>query len=539
MSTLTKMTDVAPMERRPPEPTLPPGYLDRQNLETIAADQHLGHLAKEASLMLRIPRTPTRLSALSMPNITMVSWNGQSRTYAAKTHAAFFKAVDHYAGPSTPAIGSWNIKRMTTSTSRLGRNMRSFAEQIGLKTIGIAYNGAGRIIQYMAEPAAADAMSGPDHANVFEAMGISVAENANLGKVLKRLRAMGTGGDAALFHAETSHVDVETGRGVFNLPGRQITFQLADDANEGDTNSGSMHCRYETALQICEAFTATPPEDLSRIQTWLTTDQGQVKGMIVIDENAPLAEGADLMVARDCLVQDIAAEVTTGKMNFWTETKGTEVLEVEGLQMAPNLLIHTGAQQLAEHQTETGDRVMQDIASDVSIGKAFERLTPENVIRRQERAIRVSLDGKELRMPDADRAERLSEQIGLAGPWASAEIMREATLKIRKMTAFSNKQTKKGLPGCFAIGLKSMATDESLFTNGVPDDTAAILWKENRRRDGQALPNGVAVSANTFSLITPSMEGHDHDDSTYNFLFPGDLFQIRTPSTFESGQCCR
>ena len=534
MSTLTKITDVAQMEERPPEPTLPPGYLDRQNLQTIAADQNLGPLAKEAEQMLLVLRTPERLSALSMPSITMVSWNGQNRTYAAKTHAAFFKAVGHYAEDATPAIASWNVKRMSTGTDRLARRMRAFAEQIQLRTVGIAYNGAGRIIQYMAEPAAADVMSGPNHANVFESMGITVAQNANLGKVLKRLRAMGTGGDAALFHPEASHVDLETGWGVFNLPGQQITFKLVDDANGGITNSGGMHCRYATALKICEAFTATPPDDLSRIQPWLTTDQGQVKGMIVIDENAPLPEGADMLVARDCLVQDIAASVTTGKMNFWAHTKGTEVLEVEGLQMAPNFLIHTGAQQLAEHQAEIGDHVMAEIASDIRTGQAFERLTPESVAKRQERALRVSLDGKELRMPDAERADRLSEQLGLAGPWASAEIMREATLKIRKMAAFGNKQSNKGLPGCFAIGFKSMATDESLFPDGIMDDTARILWKQACGKD-KSTPNGVAVNANTFSVITPSMEGHDHDDSTYNFLFPGDLFQIRTPSTFESG----
>jgi hypothetical protein len=513
-----------------PAISLPPGYLAKQELSNLA-QAGLGRISEEAGLMLKALRTPERLSAMSTPAITMVAGN-ETRAYSALTFTAYFKAVENYVPGAMATIASWNVKNMDHGVEKLARRMQSFADQIEMKTAGIAYNGAGRIVQYLAAPAAVTTLMSPKNKNVFEAMGMSVTQDANLGKVLKRLRSLGTGGDAAMFHPITSTVNLETGIGVLNLPNGPLSFMLVDDPLGGTTNSGSIRCRQSTALQIVEAFDATMPPETSRLQIWITTDEGQLKGMCVLNEDVPLPEGIDIVVAKDSLATEIKAPVTAGKMNFWSFNIGTEVLEVEGLQMEPNLVIHTGAQQLADHQTEVGHKIMSDIADAVSSGKAFERLMPENVESRQAQAIRVSLDGEQLRMPDAERAKRLSDQLGIAGPWASAELMREATLKVSKMRAFDTKQTRKGLPGCFAIGFKSISTDASLFEDGVPDGEFKILWNESKNR---STPNGVGVNATTFAEITSALEGHDHDDSLSCFLFPGKLFAIRTPSTFESG----
>jgi hypothetical protein len=526
----TANTAVRPEENQAetmPQTSLPLGYLAKQQLSEIAKAD-LGRMSEEAGLMLKAIRTPERLSAISTPAITMVAGN-ETKAYSAQTHTAYFKAVEHYAPGTMAAIASWNVKNMTSGVEKLARRMHAFADQVEMKTAGIAYNGAGRIVQYLAAPVAVSKIMDAKQKNIFEAIGISVAENTNLGKVLKRLRSLGTGGDAALFHPTTSNVDLETGVGVLNLPNGPLSFMLVDDPIGGITNSGSIHCRRETALQIVEAFDATMPPGTSRLQVWITTNKGQLKGMCVLSEEAHLPEGIDIVVARDSLAMEIQAQtVTAGKLNFWSFNIGTEVLEVEGLQMEPNLVIHTGANQLADHQSEVGRKVMSDIADAVHSGQAFERLMPENVERRQAQAIRVSLDGEELRMPDAERAQRLSEQLAVAGPWTSAELMREATLKISKMRAFNTKQSRKGLPGCFAIGFKSISTDASVFEDGIPEGDFRILWHKSK-------PNGTGVNALTFGEITNAMEGHDHDDSLYCFLFPGKLFAIRTPSTFESG----
>ena len=517
-----------------PEATLPPGYLARQQLTELANNRKLGRLANEAALMLRAIKTPERLTALCTPGLTMVAGMDQSRFYSAQTHTAYFKAVEHYVPDSPAAIGSWNVKQMTTSIEQLTRQMKTMAEQLGLDTVAIAYNGAGRIVQYLAQQKAAKALCNQDCKNVFEAMGISVTAGANLGKVLKRLRAMGTGGDAAIFHPVESTVDLATGLGKLNLPNGPLTFLLVDDKLGGKTNSGSIQCHAATAQQLCAAFGTTMKKDTARLQSWITTNRGLLKGMCVIDEDAPLPQGIDMLVARDSLATEVTASVTAGKMNLWAFNPGTEVLEVEGRQMAPNLMIHTGAEQLVTHQPEVGRQVMEKIANSIKDGQAFDRLTPESVARRQQRAIKVALDGQELHMPDEERVARLSEQLGLAGPWASADLIREATVKVRKMAAFHGKQTQKELPGCFAIGFKSVSTDEGIFPSETPDGQFKILWA-NPPGSGTPVANGVAVSAATFADITFAMEGHDHDDSTYNFLFPRKLFEIRTPSTFESG----
>ena len=364
----------------------------------------------------------------------------------------------HEFGWENPMIISWRPTFATWDPegerSRELNKLRVFLGKMDLNLVMTRLN--ARDIQVYANTTV-------DNEGLSSRLGLEVRTGIEVGKLMKRMGIFSVS-EGTLFNPEPNM-------------GHELKL-LMEDRPEAD---GSLMMSYEFAEMLCRNSGVQFDQDVTRIQIWISTTMGLLKGMAMVrPKGVPLRDGMelDLVVPFDSLDPNFRTrKVTIGKFVTHSVKRREPVLKAfDGLLRMPEFVKHVDHVEILQVQAEMMERQDNEemkFAIDTAAMRARVRDNDEDdwEVGRLVRKMETRLYDKSM-MDLAD--------LGGMSLFVSPEVMRMGTDRLlRHLVAKQKSWTSNDgqMPGVYVSCLRAYWTNPEYAGQEEPERSyVGFLW---------------------------------------------------------------
>ena len=465
--------------------------------------------------------------------------------------AGWFSVMELFNYPDTaiimwrPEFTPWSV---VTERSREYQQVKGLIAKMGYEVIVTRLSGSE--IQLYCGPHALASDNSLLADDFPYLLGLHVDQSIEPGKLLKRLSIFSVAEGSFACH------------GAFMLPyqdhktklqqRREIVLRTLNHSPEAD---GGMWISRSFAGQLCETTGVAFDDDVTRIQLWITSNQGLVKGMAMVGEGDKWGLiKADIVAPEESIDRKFCMDkVTIGKIQVHRVKRKAPVFKpMDGLLRVPELIKHVSLTELLDRQfigMQNQDNAEIEFAS--GLHNLSQDLNPSSVLwddMSQEDALDTQdqLQRQLTHMDDVmekrlynDAARYLSSTNNYS-PHIAPEVMQQLTGRVaRSLGAKYQSWTDANgtLPGIYVSCLRAYWCHHSFVEQVSPKPGyVGILWNNGSTDiDGFYLHKDDQLSEN----VRYRSDGGDHDDLLDGVLLEDVndklIWLVRNPTSWGGG----
>ena len=363
------------------------------------------------------------------------------------------------------------------------------------------------------------------HRSILDALGVKTDPKMAPGKKLKRLGIFSVSTGAFAYWGEN-----RVGDYFFDV-------EIEEDHPEAD---GSMQISLGFAKRLCDATNIPFTDHITRLQLWIATTIGLIKGMAYIKRDG--AMNTDIRLPRESLDDQFRMDfATVGKVVPHEVQHGAPTSKpMDGLLRMPELVKHVNIEELGQFQFEF---VEQQDNREIALALASDEWLEMATIEREDGDNNISANTRYIEKKIHRRVyeEAAKDLLAANGNslFIAPEIMRQATGRVYRSLAAKQERwhSKDGaMPGMYVSALRGYWTDPTYASIEQPDEGfVKILWVGDTV-DGFCL--------NPHDMLSPNVryrsDGGDLDDLLDGVLMQDKynnqlIWLIRNPTSWGGG----
>ena len=383
-------------------------------------------------------------------------------------------------------------------------------------------------------------------------LGLHADKSIEPGKLLKRLSifSVAEGAFALYGYFQLPVTDPQTQ--LFTH--KPIIIHILHHTPEAD---GGMWISNTFAKQLCKAAGVLWDNDITRIQLWISSDIGLVKGMAMVGKNDSWGNiKADIVAPEESIDRKFTtSKVTIGKIQIHRVKRGAPVFKpMDGLLRVPELIKHVDVEELLDKQfigLQSQDNAEIEFAT--SLHNLSQDLNPASVLwddMNREDALDThdKLNNQLLHMDDV-MEKRLYSNAALYlsaannySPHIAPEVMQQLTGRVAKSLGAKRQawtDVHGTLPGMYVSCLRAYWCHHGFIKKPSPKvGQVGILWSDGGGADidGFYLHRDDQLSRN----VRYRSDGGDHDDLLDGILVESAsrtkmIWLVRNPTSWGGG----